>query len=86
MTEQQDRRPDCQQEFNRIWSRLDKGDRTFDELKGNDKTQDIDINVLKSQMATLISSIGGLTKALWGIVLTVAIGGAGFVIWYVQNK
>jgi nitrate reductase NapE component len=84
--DEHEKRKDCEQEFARIWTRLDKGDRTFDELKGNDKTQDIDINVLKTQMSTLVTSISGLTKALWGIVLTVAVGGVGFVIWYVQTK
>jgi len=38
-----------------------------------------------TQIDNLVQSMGGLTKALWGLVLTIAGALLGFVIWYIQS-
>lgn len=79
-----DRRRECQQEFNRIWEQLDKGEKNFDSLKGKDVEHDLDIREIKTQITHLVQSMSGLTKALWGIVISVCGVGVGFIVWYIQ--
>lgn len=81
----EERRPDCSQEFNRIWERLNKGDNRFSMSDEVHHSQDIRITKLEVNMLSLIQSLGGLIKAIWGVVIAVATTGIGFVIWYIQN-
>jgi hypothetical protein len=38
-----------------------------------------------TQISNLVKSMGGLTKALWGLVLSIAGVLVGFFIWYIQS-
>lgn len=80
-----ERRRECDLEFNRIWESLSKGDGHFQRLDMNDRQQDIHIKELQTNMISLIKSLSGLIKAIWGAILTMlGIGGA-FIIWYIQS-
>ena len=68
----------CRERFKGIEDRLNEGDRVMTE-------HTTEIAVLKTNMSNLIKSIGGLTKALWGICGTTLATLLGFFIWYVQN-
>lgn len=68
----------CKERFKAIDDRLNEGDR----LMGEHSTE---IAVLKTNMDTLVKSINGLTKALWGVCGTVFASLFGFFIWYIQN-
>jgi hypothetical protein len=46
---------------------------------------DVDIGVLKTNMENLTRSLGGLTKAIWGLVVMVLGTLVGFFVWYVQG-
>lgn len=81
-----DRRKECQQEFDRIWDRLGAGDKVFEKLKDKESQQDLDIREIKTQITHLVQSMSGLTKALWGIVISVCGVGIGFIIWFIQAK
>ena len=81
----EERRPDCQGEFQRIWDRLGSGDKAFDKMAACSTDLDKRVLVLETNMVNLIKSMSSLTKALWGAA--VAIGGVGitFIIWYIQS-
>ena len=44
-----------------------------------------DIAVIKTNVASLIKSINGLTKSLWGVCGTIIVTLFGFFIWYIQS-
>jgi len=79
MQEIHEQRPDCKDIFQRIWDRLDKGDDKFSE-------HDIGIAELRTNMNNLIKSMDAQTKSIWGMVVTVATIGVGFIIWFIQNQ
>lgn len=81
----EDKRKDCEQEFIRIWNRLSTGDSKFDGLVQTDHAQDLQIKELQTNMVNLVKSISNLTKAIWGMVLSIAGIGIGFIVWYIQN-
>lgn len=68
----------CKERFRDIEERLNDGDKI---MTGHTT----DIAVLKTNMSTLIKSLGGLTKALWGVSGTIVAALFGFFIWYIQN-
>lgn len=82
--EMESKRRDCEEEFQRIWSRLSKGDDRFEEMRKSESKQDLDIMEIRTQIVHLVSSMAGLTKALWGIVVSICGVGIGFIIWYIQ--
>jgi len=79
------RRKECDFEFNRIWERLSTGDHTFDTIRDCSNTLDRRVTVLETNMLNLIKSMGKLTSAIWGAVLAVAGVGVTFIIWYIQS-
>ena len=81
----EDKRTDCEKEFARIWERLSKGDSRFETFTAKNAEQDIELTTLKTNMLHLIASMGGLTKAIWGMVSTILVILIGFFVWYVQN-
>lgn len=79
------RRMDCDQEFSRIWKRLDKGDKKFEDLTESEKSQEIEISILKTNMIHLIGSMSKLTGAIWGMTGSILLILIGFFIWFVQQ-
>ena len=68
----------CRERFKSIDERLNEGAR----LMGEHTTE---IAVLKTNMKSLIKSINGLTKSLWGVCGTIVATLFGFFVWYIQN-
>ena len=77
--------PFCAKMFNDIADRLESGDKRFGKNEETLNEHEIDIAVLKTCTESVTKSLSGLAKALWGIVITVATAGIGFVIWYIQT-
>jgi hypothetical protein len=38
-----------------------------------------------TEIKNLVSSLGGLTKALWGLALAIGVALFGFLVWYIQS-
>ena len=68
----------CRERFREIDKRLDEGDKIFSK-------HSTDIAVIQTNVSSLIKSMNGLTKALWGICGTMLATFLGFFIWYVQG-
>lgn len=68
----------CKERFKAIDDRLNEGDRLMSE-------HTTEIAVLKTNMNSLIKSINGLTKSLWGVCGTILATLFGFFIWYIQS-
>lgn len=85
-TEMDERRHDCDKEFNRIWERLSNGDRKFQEFQDDNNEQDKELATLKANMLHLIKSMSSLTQALWGMVTAILLVLIGFFVWYVQSR
>ena len=81
----EERRKDCDKEFERIWTRLSCGDQSFDLLKDKNEKHDRRILVIETNMINLIKSMTGLTRALWGAAGAICAIGIGFIIWYIQS-
>jgi hypothetical protein len=81
----EERRIDCQGEFNRIWERLSSGDHAFDLTRDCANNLDRRVTILETNMIMLVKSMSSLTRALWGAALAVAATGVGFIIWYIQD-
>jgi hypothetical protein len=92
----EDKRPDCDLEFKRLWDkiekeivrvwvRLEKGDLKFEEFADKEHEQDKELVSLKTHMLHLVSSMSNLTKAIWGMVASILLVLISFFIWYVQN-
>ena len=80
-----DKRQDCEREFERLWTRLSTGDIRFQTLSDSDHQHDIQIKELQVNMINLCKSMGSLTKAIWGMVSTILFILIGFFVWYVQS-
>lgn len=81
----EDKRKDCEQEFIRIWERLNDGNRKFDIITAHEAEQGAEMATLKTHIVHLVSSMSGLTKAIWGMVSAIILLLIGFFIWYVQT-
>lgn len=81
----EERRPDCQGEFQRIWDRLGSGDKAFDKMNACSTDLDKRVLILETNMINLIRSMSSLTKALWGAAATIGGVGITFIIWYIQS-
>ena len=68
----------CKEQFREINKRLDEGDKLF--IKHT-----TEIAVLQTNVDSLVKSLNGLTKALWGVCGTILTVLFGFVVWYIQN-
>lgn len=80
-----EKRRDCQLEFDRLWERLSKGDEKFNGINTVNHQTDIRITKLETNLINLIKSMGNLTKSIWGAVTVMASIGIGFIIWYIQS-
>jgi len=85
VTSDHEQRPECREDFARIWKRLDAGDSRFARNEEEIHRQDVESAELRRDMSHLTKSMDGLTKALWGVVVSFLLLGAGFVIWYIQS-
>lgn len=79
------RRMDCDQEFSRIWKRLEEGDKKFSSLTENEKQEAIEISALKTNIIHILGSVSRLTGAIWGMTGSIILLLAGFFIWFVQT-
>ena len=68
----------CKERFKAIDERLNEGDRLM-----NEHTPEI--AVIKTNVASLIKSINGLTKSLWGVCASLVVTLFGFFVWYIQS-
>lgn len=71
-------RPYCKEQFEKIESRLNKGDDHFGVL-------DRVTSRLGANVEALTKSLDDLSKALWGACGTALVICAGFIVWYIQN-
>ena len=81
----EDKRKDCELEFQRIWNRLSAGDQSFNKLRDCTDKNDRRILVIETNMINLIKSMTGLTRSLWGAAGAIGVIGIGFIIWYIQS-
>ena len=81
----EDRRKDCQLEFDRLWQRLSKGDQNFQNINEQSHQTDIRVTKLETNMISLIKSMSGLTRSIWASVAALLSLGIGFIIWYIQS-
>lgn len=81
----EEKRHDCQLEFDRLWERLSKGDEKFNGISTTNHQTDIRLTKLETNLINLIKSMGNLTKSIWGAVTVMASIGIGFIIWYIQS-
>ena len=70
--------PSCRERIAAIDRRLSDGDKILSQ-------HTTEIAVLKTNMSSLIKSINGLTRSLWGVCGTITATLFGFFIWYIQN-
>lgn len=68
----------CKERFKAIDDRLNEGDKLMSE-------HTTEIAVIKANMNSLIKSINGLTKSLWGVCGTIVATLFGFLVWYIQS-
>ena len=69
----------CKDRFDKIDERLEKGDNEFKE----NGTQIIE---LKQDMRYISKSLDRVTKALWGVALSIGMALLGFFIWCVEQN
>lgn len=68
----------CKERFKAIDERLAAGEKVFNQ-------HTTDIAVVQTNVESLITSMNGLTKALWGVCGTTLATLIGFFIWYIQK-
>ena len=68
----------CKERFKAIDERLNEGDKLMSE-------HTTEIAVIKANMNSLIKSINGLTKSLWGVCASLVVTLFGFFVWYIQS-
>ena len=68
----------CKERFEKIEDHLEKGD-------SESREHGEKIVELKTDLSYLTKSLDGVTKALWGVAVSVAMTLLGFFIWYVQG-
>ncbi len=68
----------CKEKFDTIDKRIDDKAHLLEE-------HDRSIIRLETQMESLIKSMSGLTKALWGFAGSLIVVLLGFFIWYIQS-
>ena len=85
MSEYRPMRPECKEEFEKIHKRIDKRDEVFNEQESELKDHAVAIAKISEDVIHVTKSIGGLTKALWGVAVSLMATLFGFVIWYIQS-
>ena len=78
--------PECRQKFEAIEKWQDKTDGRLKEGEDKDSAHDVDIGVLKTSITNLTNSMGRLTTAIWGAVISLVMLGLGFIVWYIQSR
>ena len=78
-------RPECKEEFEKLHKRIDKRDEVFNEQETELKDHAVAIAKISEDVIHVTKSIGGLTKALWGVAASLIATLFGFVIWYIQS-
>lgn len=78
-------RPECRDEFERIHKRIDKRDKTLETIEGEVQTQAVAIARTSEDVIHMAKSISSLTKALWGVAVSLMATLFGFVLWYIQS-
>ena len=74
-----EQRDECAREFARIWAELE----TMDGLQ---RKQSEAIARVETHITNLLAGMDRLTRAMWGLVVTMATVGVGFIVWYIQSK
>lgn len=74
MADVNDRRSDCQQQFEQILRELD----TYK------KDHDIVVQ-LREKIESLTRSVNALVRSIWGMMTSLILILAGFIIWYIQS-
>lgn len=85
MSEYRPMRPECKEEFEKLHKRIDKRDEVFNEQETELKDHAVAIAKISEDVIHVTKSIGGLTKALWGVAASLIATLFGFVIWYIQS-
>jgi len=86
LPEDHEQRKECAKEFQMLWDRLGDGDKKFDEQGREIIEHGKQITGLQVNIDNLIKSMDAQTKSIWGMVVTVATIGIGFIIWFIQNQ
>ena len=76
---------ECKQRFETIEKWQDSTDIRLRDGEKKDTEHDVDIGVLKTSITSLTNSMGKLTTAIWGAVISLAMLGLGFIIWFIQS-
>jgi len=75
----------CEQHQNHCEQRFNKIEKDLTLLTEEHYKLDGDVRVSNARLEQLTKTLAGLTKALWGVVISVFTLLAGFLIWYIQN-
>lgn len=78
-------RPECKAEFERLHDRIDKKDEAFDAQERDIRKHEVALARISEDVLHMTKSIGGLTKALWGVAASMLGTLFGFVLWYIQS-
>jgi len=65
---------------------LEQHDEDIEELKISDASKKTQIDNLCDNLKKQAKAISGLTKAIWGFIVSIFMALMGFLIWYIQNK
>lgn len=78
-------RPECKAEFERLHERIDKKDKALDAQEHDIRKHEVALARISEDVIHMTKSIGGLTKALWGVAASLLATLFGFVLWYIQS-
>lgn len=85
-------RGECAAEHKRVDEKLDSHDKRLDDhdkklevLEKSDATNTNEIKNLCVGLDKQSKAIGGQTKAIWGLIVSLLLTLLGFFIWYIQN-
>lgn len=79
------RRVDCAQDFYHINEHMDNTEKSFKSIYEAGHSADIKIAKLETTMISLVESMHGLTKSIWGAVISLLLVSLGFFIWYIEK-
>ena len=69
----------CDKRFEKLETEVSALAKAHLELEG-------DVRVSDTRVEQLTKTLAGLTKALWGLVISMLTTAVGFVIWYIQHS
>ena len=76
----------CEKTHERIDERLNHHERWLGEHEGKIDRLDKSDATNTTKIDNLCGQIAGLTKSIWGLVITILTVLIGFFVWYVQQK